>query len=158
MDSLALANGAAGTIVLGGQTYLLSRARLGDVGALRAFVQELIRKSPSYKAVEETVASAKSLDGDDRKYAIKLCMEEKQRMLSPASDEYRNAMQTIDVAAFMLWRSVAHKAPQVTLETVQAAMNEYELTQIQSLLDAVNGLTGEGQDRPFEETTTMAAT
>lgn len=138
MDSLQKATGAAGTVTLGDQTYLLTRAKAKDLAQWRAFIKKKMANAPD--PFDRIRDSLKLLSSRDRKEVLKLAYENRIASTSLDSPQAREIMEGTEATAFLLWLSIRNEHPDVKYEDILARTEECDLSTLHEALDAINGM------------------
>lgn len=149
MDQLEKATGSAGTINLGGTTFLLERAKGNDLGQWRAFIRERLKKRAA-NAFDCIRGDLDKLKPRDRREVLKVATENRIAAESLTSPQAAEVMEGLDATAFMLWLSIRRNHPDVTFEKVLELAGETDLIDLQDKLDAINGV-AEKKENPDGE-------
>lgn len=138
MDSLEKATGSAGTITLGGNTYLLTRSKAKDLAQWRAWIKKKLANQPD--PFDKIRDSLKFLKPRDRKEVLKLAYENRVASTALDSPQAREVMEGMEAVAFLLWLSIRNEHPEVTFEQVLELAGEEDINVLHEALDAVNGM------------------
>lgn len=129
-----LATGAPGTIVLGGETYLVSQPTKQDFVTLRKHLAAMFRAK-----AESTYASMKAdlvdMPPDIRAIAIAEIVKSNKR--EPTDSELEDLLLEKDGVAFWAWVLIRKTQPAVKLKTIRDAIDDGNVDgMIAELLDA----------------------
>ena len=139
MEGISKAIPAPSKIELGGKMYDVSSISLED---LSVFQEQYVK--PEHKKIQrEKIDAAKELWGDGK------CPPELYKeIIAPITQEQIDrAAATIDGTAFLLWRSLQKKQPDITLEQTRQMLTVDKIPEILACL----GLGDDDDDKDAEK-------
>jgi hypothetical protein len=140
MDQIQKATGAAGSVEIGGKTYLLTRLRNKNMAQWQEFIKKRLRAAPNpFAQIKEDI---KVLDRQNQARVLRMAYDNRVSRESLTSPQAQQIMEENESKGFMLWLSIRAEHPEVTYDEVLAGVEEMDMLATAEALEAISGMTG----------------